>query len=146
VFWAYVGWEMGNERAMRRLPASLRELAEFRVATTVGCSWCVDFAAMLHRQHGLDTDRLREIDAYETSPAFTRLERRVLAYADAMTGLPMSVTDDIVAELATELGHDGLVELTYAIAVENHRARFNYALGITEQGFTSRDACRVPIQ
>jgi len=37
------------------------------------------------------------------------------------------------------------VELTYAIAVENHRARFNHALGITDQGFTSGEACRVPM-
>jgi hypothetical protein len=48
--------------------------------------------------------------------------------------LPTTVTDEMVAELDAELGHDGLVELTYAIAVENHRARFNHALGITDQG------------
>lgn len=49
------------------------------------------------------------------------------------------------AELDAELGHDGLVELMYAIAVENHRARFDNALGITDQGFTSGEACRVPL-
>jgi AhpD family alkylhydroperoxidase len=144
VFWTYLGWEMGNERAMRRLPASLRQLAEYRVATVVGCSWCVDFGAMLQRKHGLDIERLREIDAYKISPAFTPKERRVLAYADAMTTLPISATDDMVAQLTTELGDGGLIELTYAIAVENHRARFNHALGITEQGFATEEACRVP--
>lgn len=49
-----------------------------------------------------------------------------------------------VAELDAELGHDGLVELTYAIAVENQRSRFNHALGITDQGFTSGAACCLP--
>jgi hypothetical protein len=34
--------------------------------------------------------------------------------------------------------------LTYAIAVENQRSRFNHALGITDQGFTSGAACRLP--
>jgi hypothetical protein len=29
--------------------------------------------------------------------------------------------------------------------VENQRSRFNHALGITAQGFTSGDACRVPL-
>jgi AhpD family alkylhydroperoxidase len=143
VFWAYLGWEVGNERAMCRLPVNLRQLAEYRVATVVGCSWCVDFGAMLQRQHGVDIERLREIDAYEVSPAFTPEERGVLSYADAMTTVPTSVTDEMVAELAAELGYDGLIELTYAIAVENHRARFNHALGITEQGFTSGEACRL---
>lgn len=37
VFWAYSLWELGNEKAMRRLPASLRELVVYRVATQVGC-------------------------------------------------------------------------------------------------------------
>jgi AhpD family alkylhydroperoxidase len=141
-FWAYALWELGNEKALRRLPASLRELVVYRVATQVGCSWCVDFGTMLQRHHGLNVERLRELDSYQTSPAFTSTERRALAYADAMTALPTTVTDEMVAELDTELGHDGLVELTYAIAVENHRARFNHALGITDQGFTSGEACR----
>ncbi|MDQ3988665.1 MAG: carboxymuconolactone decarboxylase family protein [Actinomycetota bacterium] len=145
LLWAYALWELANERAMRRLPASLRELAVYRVACQVGCSFCVDFGTMLQRHRGLDVERLREIDTYATSPAFTPTERRALAYADAVTAQPMAVTDEMVAELDADLGHDGLVELTYAIAVENHRARFNHALGVTDQGFTSGEACRVPV-
>lgn len=145
VLWASALWELGNERAMRHLPASLRELAVYRVATRVGCSWCVDFGTMLSRHRGLDVERLAAIDRYDTSPAFTPLERRALAYADAMTATPLGVTDVMVAALDAELGHRGTVELTYAIAVENHRARFNHALGITDQGFTSGEACRVPV-
>jgi hypothetical protein len=37
-----------------------------------------------------------------------------------------------------------VIELTYQIGIENMRARMNSALGITEQGFNSGDACRVP--
>jgi hypothetical protein len=59
-----------------------------------------------------------------------------------VTALPTTVTDEMVAEL----GHDGLVELMYGIPVENHRARFNHALGITDQGFTSGGACRLPLR
>ncbi|HEV7452380.1 MAG TPA: carboxymuconolactone decarboxylase family protein [Pseudonocardiaceae bacterium] len=145
-FWAYALWELGNEKAMRRLPASLRELVVYRVATQVGCSWCVNFGTMLLRDHGLDVERLRELDSFRTSLAFTPTERRGLAYADAVTALPTTVTDEMVAELDAELGYDGLVALTYAIAVENHRARFNHALGSTDQGFTSDEACRVPLR
>ena len=63
-----------------------------RVATVVGCSWCVDFGTMLQRLEGLDVDRLAHIDDYPTSPHYTELERTVLAYADAMTAQPMTVT------------------------------------------------------
>lgn len=137
--------ELAAERALRHLPASLRDLVVYRVATSVGCSWCVDFGTMLMRHAGLDLDRLRDIDAYPTSPLFTDLERHALAYADATTAQPMTVTDEMVAALDAELGPRGVVELTYVIALENQRARFNHALGITDQGFTSGEACRVPV-
>ncbi|MBB2771116.1 transposase [Mycolicibacterium monacense] len=125
------------------LPASVRELAVFWTARTVGCSWCVDFGAMLQRLDGLDVDRLTDIDHYATSPRYTDDERAAIAYADAMTTDPHTVTDDQVADLRRRFGEAGVIELTYQIGVENMRARMYAALGITEQGF-SADACRVP--
>jgi alkylhydroperoxidase family enzyme len=99
---------------------------------------------MLQRHHGLDIERLQHIHDYARSPLYTELERLVLDYALAMTSTPLSVTDEQVAELDSRLGHAGLLELTYVIALENMRARNNHALGITDQGFTGGDACRVP--
>ncbi|WP_344131846.1 carboxymuconolactone decarboxylase family protein [Saccharopolyspora halophila] len=133
------------EKAATALPARLRELAVYRVATKLGCSWCVDFGTMLQRNEGLDIDRLKEIDDYAASERFTELEREVIAYADAMTNEPMTVTEEQVAGLDAALGHKGVVELTHMIAVENQRTRFNHALGLTSQGFTSGEACRAPM-
>lgn len=141
VFWASMVAELGWLRAARRLPASVRELAVYRTATVVGCSWCVDFGTMLQRLDGLDTDRLAHIGEYATSPLYTDDERRAIAYADAMTAQPMTVTDEQVRDLVDAFGKDGVVELTTMIAVENQRARANHALGITDQGFDA--ACRV---
>ena len=45
--------------ASTKLPASVRDLAVFWTARTVGCSWCVDFGSMLQRLDGLDVERLR---------------------------------------------------------------------------------------
>jgi AhpD family alkylhydroperoxidase len=132
------------QSASRKLPANVRELAVFWTARTVGCSWCVDFGAMLQRLDGLDIDRLKEIDNYATSPHFTDDERAAIAYADAMTADPHTVTDEQVADLRARFGENGVIELTYQIGLENMRARVNAALGITEQGFNSGDACRVP--
>ncbi|GGM82874.1 transposase [Longimycelium tulufanense] len=133
------------QRAVRRLPEGLRELVTYRVATQVGCSWCVDFGTMLQRMQGLDIERLKEIDSYADSPRYTGIDKQAIAYADAMTAQPPTVTDEMVAALDAELGHDGLVELTFIVAVENMRARCFHALGITDQGFTSGEACRVPV-
>ncbi len=132
------------QSASKRLPVSVRELAVFWTARTVGCSWCVDFGAMLQRLDGLDVERLRHIDDYATSPAYSDDERAAIAYADAITADPHSVTDEQVADLRARFGDAGVIELTYQIGVENMRARMYTALGITEQGFGSGDACRVP--
>lgn len=132
------------QSASKQLPTSVRELAVFWTARTVGCSWCVDFGSMLQRLDGLDVHRLRHIDDYATSAAYSDDERAAIAYADAMTTDPHTVTDEQVADLRTRFGDAGVLELTYQIGVENMRARMYSALGITEQGFNSGDACRVP--
>lgn len=132
------------ERGSKVLPANVRELAVYWTARQIGCSWCVDFGAMLIRLDGLDVERLKEIDDYATSPLFSDDERAAIAYAAAITTDPHTVTDEMVADLRIRFGDDGVMELTYQIGVENMRARMNTALGITEQGFSSGDACRVP--
>lgn len=136
--------ELAVEKASKKLPVSVRELAVYRAALMIGCSWCVDFGTMLQRLDGLDIARLRDIDSYATSPRFNDDERAAIAYADAMTSTPMSVTDEQVADLRHRFGPDGVMELTYQIGIENHRARQNHALGITAQGFGAGDSCRVP--
>jgi len=132
------------QRASRKLPASVRELAVLWTARKIGCSWCVDFGSMLQRMDGLDVERLKEIDSYATSPAYTDDERAAIAYADAITTDPHTVTDEQVADLRARFGDAGVIELTYQIGLENMRARVNATLGITEQGFNSGDACRIP--
>ena len=136
--------EAAVERVSVKLPANVRELAVFWTARTIGCSWCVDFGAMLQRLDGLDVDRLKDIDDYATSPRYTDDERAAIGYANAMTTDPHTVTDEQVADLRVRFGDAGVMELTYQIGIENMRARMNTALGITEQGFNSGDACRVP--
>jgi alkylhydroperoxidase family enzyme len=131
-------------RASKTLPVSVRELAVYWTARQIGCSWCVDFGSMLQRLDGLDPERLKDIDNYATSPLFSDDERAAIAYADAMTTDPHTVTDEQVADLKARFGDAGVFELTYQIGLENMRARVNSALGITEQGFNSGDACRIP--
>lgn len=91
----------------------------------------------------MDVGRLAQIDDYAASPLFTDDERAAIAYADAMTTGPHRVTDEQVADLRGRFGDAGVIELAYQIGIENMRARMNTALEITEQGFSSGDACRV---
>ncbi|TQF74197.1 carboxymuconolactone decarboxylase family protein [Rhodococcus spelaei] len=144
LFVASARHEMAAAKASTVLPANVRDIAVYRVASTVGCSWCVDFGSMLMRLEGLDVDRLQQIGDYESSPLYSDDERAAIAYADAMTATPTEVTDEQVADLQRRFGDAGVVELTYQISLENQRSRMNSALGIVDQGFSSGDACRVP--
>ena len=143
LFVASARHEMAVQKASTVLPANVREIAVFRVAWTIGCSWCVDFGTMLQRLDGLDVERLKHIADYADSPAYSADERAAIAYADAMTATPTTVTDEQVADLEHRFGRAGVVELSYQIGIENMRARMYSALGITEQGFGT-DSCRVP--
>jgi AhpD family alkylhydroperoxidase len=144
IFWTWSMWELGNQRALHVLDPALRDLALHRVATRIGCSWCIDFSTMLGLRAGASPERFAELDDYATSSRYTDDERAALAYADAMVDTPLTVTDEQVADLERRLGADGLVELTYAVALEQLRSRFNHALGITAQGFTARCAVTSP--
>ncbi len=133
------------ERSLQRwdrLDPTLEALAVMASAVTIGCSWCVDFGYWISTSKGVDPAKLRDVPRWRDSDVYTALERRVIAYAEAMSTTPPTVTDGMVAELRGELDDAVLVELTMMVAVENSRSRFNAALGLTSQGF--RDRCELP--
>ena len=125
-----------------RLDPELKALAVMATAAAVGCSWCVDFGYWENAQRGIDPAKLRDVPRWRDSDVYSDLERRVLAYAEAMSADQVPVTDEMVAELRRDLDEAQLVELTMMVAVENSRSRFNHALGLTSQGF--RDRCELP--
>lgn len=139
--WATFGFERRVAK-FDRLDANLKAYALMASAALIGCSWCLDFGYYMAYTHGNDTTKLREVPRWRESTAFTRTERRVLEYAEAMTVTPPTVTDQMVSELIDELGEEAVIELTKMIAIENERSRFNSALGLTSQGFADR--CELP--
>jgi AhpD family alkylhydroperoxidase len=126
----------------KRLDPTLKALAVMASAATIGCSWCMDFGYWVSTQDGVDPAKLREVPRWRASAVYTDLERDVMAYAEAMSATPPSVTDEMVAGLRGHLDDAELVELTMMVGVENLRSRVNSALGLTSQGFTDR--CEIP--
>jgi AhpD family alkylhydroperoxidase len=126
-----------------RLDPHLKAYAVMAAAATIGCSWCLDFGYYAAHTDGLNLAKVREVPRWRESEVFTVSERRVLAYAEAMTATPPTVTDEMVAELIAELGTPAVVELTQMVAVENQRSRFNAAAGLASQGFS--DVCELPL-
>ncbi len=151
---AYVLWHnrpvmntvFGFERKVARwsaLDPHLKTYAVMASAGVIGCSWCLDFGYFMAREDDLDLMKVREVPRWRESEVFTDLERDVMAYAEAMTLTPPTVTDEMVAALDAHLGHEAVVELTMMVAVENQRSRFNSAMGLASQGFS--DVCELPL-
>jgi alkylhydroperoxidase family enzyme len=61
-----------------------------------------------------------------------------------MSRTPTAVPDDLFGALREHFDEAQMVELTAAVAWENHRARSNHALGMGPQGFSEGSYCLLP--
>ncbi len=122
---------------------SLKSFAHMAVAAQVGCGWCLDAAYFQAQNENLDMAKASQVPRWRESEVFTPLERDVLEYAEAMTTMPLTVTDELSARLLDGLGPAAMIELTAFIAFSNFAARSNVALGIESQGFSA--ACEIPL-
>jgi AhpD family alkylhydroperoxidase len=141
-----IGWgalEWWHEHG-HRVDERLKDLAATKVATRVGCHFCIDIGSALGRKAGVTEEQLRAFHDYRTSPAFSAEERVVLEYAEELTKEPVEVSDELFARLREHFDDAQLVELTAAIAIENFRARFNKGLDIPPAGFSEGQFCPLP--
>ena len=134
-----VGRQLGK---MDACDPQLKTFAHMAVAAQVGCSFCLDLNYFFAQHEGLDVAKARAIPRWRSSTLFSPLERDVLAYAEAMTETPSTVTDELSSRLLDALGPSALVELTTVVAVANLMARTNTAFGVHAQGFAA--ACDLP--
>jgi alkylhydroperoxidase family enzyme len=116
---------------------NLKSYAHMAAASLIGCSFCLDFGYFQAHNDGLDVTKAREVPRWRESDVFTDLEREVMAYAEAMSQTPLTVTDELSGRLLEQLGAPALVELTAWIGFANQTARGNVALGIEAQGFSA---------
>jgi AhpD family alkylhydroperoxidase len=139
--WAAFEWETGRAASVE---SKLKDIAETKVAALVGCEWCLDIAAAIGAKSGITAEQLADLPRYRDSDHFDESEKLVLDYAVAMTATPSHVPDELFEQLRSRFSERQLVELTSAIAIENYRARFNWAFGIGSQGFAAGGACALP--
>jgi alkylhydroperoxidase family enzyme len=120
-------------------------LAELKAAALVGCEWCMDYGSWVATEkEGISEEQLRELPRFRDSDAFTDEEKLVMEYAEAITRTPAEVPDDLFDRLRERFDEQQIVELTWAAAIENLRARFNWALGIDSQNYTEGATCVRP--
>ena len=96
------------------------------------------------RKAGITETQLHDLACFEESGAFSVKEKLALRLTLALTRTPATVDDRLFAELRSEFSEPQLVELTTAIAWENHRARFNRTFEILAEGFSKGAFCPLP--
>jgi len=131
----------GKARKWAECDPNLKSFAHMAVASLVGCTWCLDFGYFAAHNEGLDLEKAREVPRWRESDVFTSLEREVMAYAEAMTQTPPTVTDEMSAWLLDQLGEAAMVELTAYVSLANFYTRSNVAFGIESDGFA--EACEL---
>jgi len=142
-FKGYGMFEFFHERS-KATDHKLLALAGTKAACMIGCEFCLDIGSHISLKAGVTEEQLRNLHAYRDHPAFSEQERLVLEYAEDMCQTPVSISDDLFARMKERFTEEQIVELTTAVAIENFRARFNTAMGITPAGFTEGQYCAVP--
>ena len=99
----------------------------------------------MSRGEGVGEQQLAGLTAFEESPAFSELEKRVLRFTVALTRTPAEVPEELFNSLREHLNPQQMVELTTAIAWENFRARFNRGFGVEAEGFAEGAVCPVHV-
>jgi 4-carboxymuconolactone decarboxylase len=144
VLTAYLAFEREIRKA-DTLDPKLKQLANLKTATLIGCAFCIDIGSKEAVDAGVTAEQVRSLHEHGTSAAFSDEERLVLDYAVAMSRTPLDVSDALFEErLKERFSAPELVELTATIAWENYRSRFNHALGIKAHGFAENGVCALP--
>ncbi len=102
----------------------------------------MDINAAGGSEAGASPEKIEALADYRESDLFSDAERVALELADGATALPHDVPDELFARLREHYSDAEIVELSYIVALENFRSRFNRTLRIEAQGLY----CVVPTQ
>lgn len=106
----------------------LRELAQTRIGWSAGSKFVFSQHVQALRGLGADPAKIRDVTAWQTSDAYSRAERAVLAYADAIALDGGRVSDELFDVLRQELSDEEIFELTYISAMYLQHAVVTRAL------------------
>lgn len=83
--------------------------------------------------HGLSDDEIAALLQGDFE-RFAATEQALLHLADALSGAPANVSDELYAELRRHFTEEQLIELAADAAQENYRARWNRMFDVGSDG------------
>ncbi len=109
------------------LDPKLRELAYVKASQINDCRYCGNAHRAGGLRVGVTEQQLQDIGSYESSSAFSDLEKLVLQYAEELTRTAKS-SDGVMEELKKHLSPRDIVELNLTVGTANLTNRFNMSL------------------
>ncbi|OBI03950.1 carboxymuconolactone decarboxylase [Mycolicibacter nonchromogenicus] len=106
----------------------LRELGQARAGYARGSQFVYSQHCKQMRSLGMPEEKIAALPSWQVSDAFSRLERAVLAYTDALVYDGGRVADEIFAVLKENLSDPEIMELTYITCMYDMHATICRAL------------------
>ena len=116
-------------RQKTSIPPALRELSILRIAVINKADYEFVSHVPFAKKAGLSQQQIDAIAQWETSSAFSDVQRCVLAYTDSMTR-DVHVPDDVFAPVRKNFNDREVTELTATIAAYNLVSRLLEALHV----------------
>jgi len=112
----------------RTIDPKLRELGMMRAGFARGSQFVFSQHCKAARALGIPDAQVRAIPSWQTSDAFSALERAVLAWTDGLVLQGGRIGDDTFAALRAELSDEQVLELSYIIGTYDLHATLSRAL------------------
>lgn len=97
----------------RKIDPKLRELGQTRAGYTVGSQFVFSQHCKASRNAGLTEAQIEAIPHWQTADCYSKIERAVLAYTDALVLELGRVPDGVFDVLKAQLSDEEILELTY---------------------------------
>ncbi len=110
-----------------KLAGTLRELAYIKTSELNGCDYCLHHHRGLGKKAGLNDRQVAETAQFESSDAYSLLEREVMRYAEQVTR-HIDVDDAVIERLKQSLGDREIVELAMTVGIANFTNRVTETL------------------
>ena len=124
---ARAGFALFNAKD-RVLTPYQRELTIVRAGFAAGSRFVYSQHMKVARRARVPEEKLRDLHAWASSPAFDGADRALLAYVDALVLEHGRVQDDAFARLRAHLSDEAILELTYVAATYAMHAAISRAL------------------
>ncbi len=114
-----------------KLHPNIRDLAVLKASKMNGCSYCVGHRTRMGKAFGLTQEQIDALDGdYAACELYDEKTKAGIAYAEALTRGPRSVSDELFAELERHFSAEEIVDLTTAVALFNLLNRIGEGLKV----------------